>query len=42
MVGCLGLVDDMRFDGFGAAVEDGDVVEALRRRVGGVGRLLAR
>ena len=41
MVGCLGLVDDMRFYGFGAAVEYADVVDALCRLVGRVGGLIA-
>ena len=42
MVGCLGLVDDMRFDSFGAAVESSDVVDALCGLVGRVGGLFAR
>ena len=42
MVGGLWLVDDMRFYGFGAAVEYADVVDALCRLVGRVGGLIAR
>ena len=42
MVGGIGFVDDMRFDGFGATVEDGDVVDARCRFVCRVGGLVAR
>lgn len=42
MVGGLGLIDDMRVDGFGAAVEYGDIVDAHRRLIGRVGGLFAR
>ena len=42
MVGCLGLVDDMRFDCFSTAVEYTDVVDAFCGLVGRVGGLIAR